>query len=378
VRTSSYLFGLIVMLFSFPSTSSELPYASNVTSGFRGLARISYVNPPPEEKKLLLKTVNATSQAKKVLDDLFKINNSKALLASRGNDLLYERYSNTTGPKDTPLGYSMSKSLTALTVGRALCDGNISSIDDELKKYVPALGGTAWGDATIRSLLKMSSGAYKTEIQFNGHKSPQMQEAIGGAIVSGRMSESFIDIMLAANEKNFEHGKQNNYNNLDTVALGFLVESATGMSFASYFEKTIWAETGAESRGAWLINNKNETSTYNGFSARPHDWLRIGVMVLRELKNSESCFGKFLKDATSRKIAVFGPGPARGYGYQIWHQCGTSDFCFVGFGGQYLIFNVEKNIVVYQHATTLSNVVRGTTSVMSSLIQGLETVDAIN
>jgi DNA-binding transcriptional ArsR family regulator len=162
------------------------------------------------------------------------------------------------------------------------------------------------------------------------------------------------------------------------LALGFLVEGATGMSFASYFEKTIWAETGAESRGAWLINNKNETSTYNGFSARPHDWLRIGVMVLRELKNSESCFGKFLKDATSRKIAVFGPGPARGYGYQIWHQCGTSDFCFVGFGGQYLIFNVEKNIVVYQHATTLSNVVWGTTSVMSSLIQGLETVDAIN
>ena len=148
-----------------------------------------------------------------------------------------------------------------------------------------------------------------------------------------------------------------------------------GSRIQDYFEKTIWADVGAESRGAWVINNKSQVSAYAGFSAGPQDWLRIGAMILRELKNQESCFGKFLNEATSRKIDTFRPGPAPAYGYQIWVQCGSSDFCFVGFGGQYLLFNVEKNIVVYQHATTFSPVVRSTPLIMSNLVQALDVVD---
>ena len=378
MRISMFLFGLFVMSISFLSAGTELPYASNATAGFRNVARIAYVNPPSVEKKLELKNIDVSSPAKKVLDDLFEVNNSKALIALQDSEIFYERYRSATGRSDTPLGFSMSKSLAALTVGRAICDGSISSIADNLKKYVPALEGSSWGDATIQSVLKMSSGAYPIDIKFNGHKSAEMQKVIGVGTLSGKMSENFIDIMLKADETSFEHGKRFNYNNLDTVALGLLVEGATGLPFARYFEKTIWAEIGAEARGAWVVNGKNQTSTYQGFSARPHDWVRIGALVLRELKNQDSCFGKFLKEATSKQIDVSGPGPARGYGYQIWVQCGTSDFCFVGFGGQYLLFNIEKNIVVYQHATTFAKVVRWTPSVMSNLIQGLETVDSSN
>jgi CubicO group peptidase (beta-lactamase class C family) len=263
-----------------------------------------------------------------------------------------------------------------LTVGRAVCDGHIESVEDELKKYVPALSGTSWGDSSIRNVLIMSSGAYKTAVQFDGHKSAEMQRTLGAALYDGKMSDDFIEIMRTADEKSSSPGKVFNYSNFDTVALGLLVQGATKTGFANYFEKTIWADVGAESRGAWVINNKSQVSAYAGFSASPQDWLRIGAMVLRELKNQESCFGKFLKEATSRKIDTFRPGPAPAYGYQIWVQCGSSDFCFVGFGGQYLLFNIEKNIVIFQHATTFSPVVWSTPSVMSNLIQGLDTIDS--
>jgi CubicO group peptidase (beta-lactamase class C family) len=114
------------------------------------------------------------------------------------------------------------------------------------------------------------------------------------------------------------------------------------------------------------MNNKEQASTYQGFSASPHDWIRIGIMVLRELKNQDTCFGKFLKDATSKQISSF--GPATSYGYQIWVSCSNStDFCFVGFGGQYLLFNVETDTVLYHHATTFSSVVWSTPFVMGKL-----------
>lgn len=188
-------------------------------------------------------------------------------------------------------------------------------------------------------------------------------------IHEGKMFRDFVEIMTRSDEKQYPGGEIFNYSNMDTVALGLLVEKAAGMSFSSYFEKTVWAKAGAESRGAWIVNAKKQPSTFQGFSATSHDWIRIGLLVLRELK-SQSCFGEFVRQATSRQIG--GVLLGSGYGYQVWQDCAPDvDFCFVGFGGQYLLFNVEHGVVIYQHATSLSPAILGTPYVMSGLIYGL-------
>lgn len=370
--TTRIMWGFIGLLTTHLSTTAtEMPYGSLVTNGFRNHARVAYVNPPRDAKALPSATVALADEAKQVLDELFGRNNTKALVVVRHSQVLYERYSFGVGKRNTPLGYSMSKSLTALAVGRALCDGHITTLQDPIKKYVASLAGTSWGEASIKDVLSMSSGAYRTEQRFDGHKTREQQLSIGSAIAEGKMTADFIDLMKASDEKSFPAASVYNYSNFDTVALGFLVQAATGMSFSQYFEKAIWHTVGAESRGAWFINNNGQTSTYNGFSASPYDWARIGVMVLDELGNKESCFGKFLKEATSKQISS--TGPATAYGYQIWVGCRAfeTDFCFVGFGGQYLLFNIATNTVIYHHATTFSPVVWQTPQVMDKLIPAL-------
>jgi CubicO group peptidase (beta-lactamase class C family) len=363
---------LVVLLTTSQSaTASELPYGPLVTNGFRNQAMVAYVKPPSESKALPPSKVTVPDEAKQVLNELFGRNNTKALVVARDSEILYERYSFGVGKRSTPLGFSISKSLTALAVGRAICDGHIKSIDDPIQRYVPNLAGTAWGQASVKDVLRMSSGAYKTELKFDGHKSLELRESLGAAFFEGRMSTDFVDLMKANDEKSFPSGSEFNYSNFDTAALGLLIQSATGMSFFEYFEKAIWQTIGAESRGGWFVNRKGQTSTYQGFSATPHDWIRVGVMVLDELGKKESCFGKFLLDATSRQISS--TGPATSYGYQIWVGCRASltDFCFVGFGGQYLLFNIATNTVLYHHATTLSPVVWQTPRVMDQLIPAL-------
>jgi len=366
-----FVFGLIAgIILPLSSSASEMSYGWNVTNGFRNQARVAYVSPPRESKPMTMTTGALPDEAKRVLDELFGRNNTKALLVARDSQILYERYSFGLGKRNTPLGYSMSKSLTALTVGRAICDGHITTIDDPVKKYLPTLSGTSWGEASVRDVLRMSSGAYPTTMQLNGHKSRELEQSLGPAIHEGRMHSDFSDLMKSADELSRPPGSVFNYSNFDTVALGLLVQAATGMTFPAYFEKAIWHNVGSESRGAWFINTKGQTSTYNGFSASPQDWIRIGVMLLRELGNQESCFGKFLKDATSNQISSI--GPASSYGYQIWVRCASeTDFCFVGFGGQYLLFNVATNTVLYHHATTFSPVVWSTPRVMDQLIPAL-------
>lgn len=329
--------------------ADEIPSAKLITNGFRGKARVEYSSPSSDHLKISRK-ININHQVKSSLDDLFLRNNAKALLVSQGDYLIYERYSSWGGSLNTPLGYSMSKSLAALTVGHAICDGHIKSINDRLGDYVKDLVGTSWGDASIREVLMMSSGAFQTISQLNGHKTFNGNKRIGDAVHTAGMNENFIDIMKEEDERAYKPGSQFNYSNLDTIALGLLVQNAVRESFAKYFERTVWRSVGAESKGAWFITNKNQTSTYHGFSARPHDWIRIGQYVLREIKK-DTCYGNYIKEATSAQIDS--SGSAQKYGYQVWVNCAPDvDFCFVGWGGQYLLFNVAKNMILYQHATS--------------------------
>ena len=46
----------------------------------------------------------------------------------------------------------------ATLVGAALLDGSISSLDDQVGRYVPALRGGAYEGVSIRQVLTMSSG----------------------------------------------------------------------------------------------------------------------------------------------------------------------------------------------------------------------------
>ena len=161
----------ILKILPLTTLATEMPYGWLVTNGFRNNANVAFVNPSKDSKSLPNRSVPITDEARQVLDDLFSKNKTKAMIVARDSEILYEKYSFGVGKRNTPLGYSMSKSLTALTVGRAICDGHISTIDDPIKKYVPILSATSWGEASIKDVLRMSSGAYRTEARLNGHKS---------------------------------------------------------------------------------------------------------------------------------------------------------------------------------------------------------------
>jgi CubicO group peptidase (beta-lactamase class C family) len=84
-----------------------------------------------------------------------------------------------------------------------------------------------------------------------------------------------------------------------------------------------------------------------GFSASPEDWLRIGYYVIDSMKK-EDCFGSYLRNAvnTMHRTHV----STMCYGFQIWNFCRNGLFIFWGFGGQHLVVNPNRNIVIYTHS----------------------------
>lgn len=232
------IFGFVLSLTIPMSTSAtELPYGQLATNGFRNQAQVAYVKPPREFKALKPTTITVPNEVKQVLDELFTRNNTKALMVVRNSQIIYERYSFGVGKRNTPLGFSIAKSLTALIVGRAICDGYINSINDPIKKYIPSLSGTSWGESTVKNVLQMSSGAYKKDIKYNGHKNTELMKNIGSALFGGVMNEDFIDLMKLHDDKAFASGIYFNYNNFDTIALGLLVEKSAGLPFQNILKK---------------------------------------------------------------------------------------------------------------------------------------------
>lgn len=283
----------------------------------------------------------------------FDLSPTRAVLIARQGQLEYERYLvGKASAQSTPIGNSMSKSLVSLAVGKALCTGALSSLDQAVAPLVPRLADTSWGASTIRDLLRMSSGAFATSTILPTGWRDEEDTKVNRAVYSRQLSRSYTDLMRRFDTKIHAPGTQFHYNNYDTIALSLALEAVTGTPFATFFGQTVWQAIGAESDGAWVTNEKEEVASYFGFSARPRDWLRLGIWIL-EARSQDTCFGRYLRDATQQQIAANWP-VNKSYGYQIWTQCTKrpGSFCFLGNHGQQLIFDPSSKTVLYVHATS--------------------------
>jgi Beta-lactamase class C and other penicillin binding proteins len=103
----------------------------------------------------------------------------------------------------------MAKSIVSLAVGMAVAEGKIASLDDRVSKYVPKLADSAYGETTIRNILRMSSG-----VQFS--------EAYDGKddltrFVIARNTEGSIDALRLFQTREAEQGTRFHYASSETV-----------------------------------------------------------------------------------------------------------------------------------------------------------------
>jgi len=239
--------------------------------------------------------------------------------------ILFEGYKAPATEATAQHSQSMSKSLTAYMIGILLCDGQIRSLDDRAEAYVPQLQGTVYGEATIKQLLTMSSGAASATSSGNSYEGQQDE------IRAGKVSS--LDTMRRFGARDIAAGREFRYLANDTQGLAFVLESLSG--FANTFQKRVWDQTGAEAPGFWLLDKENMALGNAGTSVVARDWGRLALWSLKQLNSSNSCMSDFMKAATSAQI----PNTAKrigaafpSYGYQTWVR--KNAYWWIGFGGQ--------------------------------------------
>ena len=272
------------------------------------------------------------------------------VLVDRG-EIIFEAY-NAPAKEDRPnFSWSMSKSLTAYTMGLANCEKPTIDYAQRADTYSDDLKGTVYGEATVRNLLMMSSGVRKA-ISSGDHliRKDNCTEGIDcdGWQMQRSQRLSGVEYLQKVKDRDIASGKEFRYSGTDTLALANIVDKNGG--FIHQFEQHIWNKIGAESAGFWLLDKDNQAIAQAGFSAVSRDWARLAMYTIKLKKSGTTCQQNFMNEATSPLIANSGPaGRAhRAYGYQTWINTSgpRTSYWWLGYGGQRVAVDPEHEKIL--------------------------------
>ena len=80
------------------------------------------------------------------------------IVVLHAGQIVFEQYRLGTTRDDLRISWSVAKSALSLLLGTLVADGTIPDLDAQVTQYAPLLRGSAYDGATIRNVLRMSSG----------------------------------------------------------------------------------------------------------------------------------------------------------------------------------------------------------------------------
>ena len=274
---------------------------------------------------------------------------TNALLVLQDGKVVFEDYRNRM-TADTPhIAFSMTKTITAMLIGQALAEGEIDSLDDPVSKYVPALADGAYGQASIRNVMEMRSGADIEERYDFGDNPSLAGEIHRDAIVLNQ--RRFADFAVGIGQRTAP-GSTFNYATLDTAVLGWVLEQATGQKIEHLMQARIWQPLGAEHDGHFLADGPVGTGRAlngMGFNATLRDFARLGQLLLDDGMAGDT---RILPEGWVRQMTTMKPTEAPagegfpGYGLQTWQVDGEPGaFAAVGLAGQFIYVHPSTRTV---------------------------------
>jgi hypothetical protein len=186
------------------------------------------------------------------LYDYLAINRVAGLLILKDGEIALEDYELGIGPNTRWASFSMAKSVASTLVGAAVLDGLITSLDDSVSRYVPALRGSAYEGVSIRQVLTMSSGVSWNEAYTDPRSDRRKVLALQLTGNDGDVLRYMSSLSRAG-----VPGSVWNYSTGETYILGAVIEGATHRTLADYLTEKIWSKAGMEQDATWWVDGRS-------------------------------------------------------------------------------------------------------------------------
>jgi CubicO group peptidase (beta-lactamase class C family) len=229
--------------------------------------------------------------------------NSSALLVIHDDRVVLERHWRGHQPADWTNSASMAKTITALLIGIARDEGKIRSLDAPASEWLSAWRPDARRKITLRHLLQMHAGLKP----MGAYEEPFSDASY---LALGTDARYVVDHVQAVEEP----GRRFDYNNVNSQALGFVLEAATGRRYGEYLSEKLWKPLGAGDSALWLDREGGSARTFGYLFATTTDWAKVGLLLLHKgmWKGRQIVSREFLQELIT-------PSPTEPfYGLGIW------------------------------------------------------------
>ena len=199
--------------------------------------------------------------------------------------IVYERYFGAGGSDNQHIIFSVTKSFVGTLAETLIAEGRLDPVRT-IASYVPELGASGYGDATVRQVMDMrTSVAFDEAYAGNGKDLPDMTRlSIGTGAVPpqpGYTGPATLTGFLTAIGKTpgTPHGGDFVYRTTNTDVLAWVLHRVTGEPIARQIEARYWLTMGMEQPADIQVDRIGTAFAGGGMSAALRDLARFGEMI---------------------------------------------------------------------------------------------------
>lgn len=207
-------------------------------------------------------------------------NYTDGIIVLHKGTVVYERYFGALNENRVHAVMSLTKSFIGTLASILVAEGTL----DEHKKvsaYVPEPLQSAFGDATVREVMDMTTGLQYSEDYANPKAEIWDFSVAGNPIPRAGDTKAPIGYYayLETVKKQGGHGEAFGYKTVNADALGWIIARVTGKSIATLLSERIWSKLGMEQSAYYQVDALGTPFAGGGLNAGLRDLARFGELV---------------------------------------------------------------------------------------------------
>ena len=276
--------------------------------------------------------------------------------------IVYERYFGAGGPDTPHIAFSVTKSFVGTLAETLIAEKRLDP-DRTIASYVPELGASGFGNATVRQVMDMRTAlAFDETYAGRGNELTDVTKMsiAGGGVPAppGFTGPRTADIHLATIAGAGAHGGDFVYRTPNTQALAWVLERVTGQSIAAQVQARYWSRLGMEHDASIQVDRIGTGFWGGGMSATLRDMARFGEMIRlggrwqgQQIVPPAAVAAIMKGGDPSAFVAARYPGLDGGhYAGQWWHRA-TGQVMAVGIHGQGIYIDPGAEMVIARFAS---------------------------
>lgn len=301
------------------------------------------------------------SSKKMTWKESLDINYTDGIIILHKGEIIYERYFGALKQDGIHAVMSVSKTFTG-TLGSLLIAEGVLDENKTAAEYVPELKGSAFGDATIRQILDMTTALQYSEDYANPKAEIWAFSAAGNPLPKPKEYKGATNYYeyLKTVKQNGKHGEAFGYKTINTDALGWIISRITGKSIPQLLSEKIWQPLGTHHDGYYQVDGAGIAFAGGGFNCNLRDAAMFGEMI----KNNGFFNGKQIlpaqvitdikKGGSKEAFAKAGYKDLKNWSYKnMWWITHNADGAFAARGvhGQTIYIDPLAEMVIVRFAS---------------------------